>query len=88
MLSFLLLIICVGEVEELCSVHHQQLSIISAGTNTNIDMVYDVKISLNERKGSHVHGKNHTTAKTKLINSNDLTLATTMMILLHLRISI
>ena len=49
MLSFLLLIICVGEVEELCSVHHQQLSIISAGTNTNIDMVYDVKISLNER---------------------------------------
>ena len=50
MLSFLsLLIICVGEVEELCSVYHQQLSIISAGTNTNIDMVYDVKISLNER---------------------------------------
>ena len=48
-LSFLLLIICVGEVEELCSVHHQQHSIISAGTNTNIDMVYDVKISLNER---------------------------------------
>ena len=31
-------------------VHHQQRSIIiSAGTNTNIDMVYDVKISLNER---------------------------------------
>jgi len=44
--------------------------------------------TLASTKGSHVHGKNHTTAKTKLINSNDLTLATTMMILLHLRINI